>query len=127
MNRPAATAELLQAGADWNSGAAYFDGRNFRVRTAPGQRGPIAPWNKAAKRAFEGCEGGATSGLHAFAKSAPGGPEWEMPQWAIDQGRANHARYIARLEDEYRREQAKGQAMPTRARVRLTLIQGGRA
>jgi hypothetical protein len=59
--------ELAQAVMDWNTSVAYFDGHNFRVRSGPGERGPIASWNKAVKRRFEGTDAGIAGGLHLFA------------------------------------------------------------
>ena len=45
---------ISQALADWKSNTAYWDGRNFRLKSHPRQ---IAPWNTAAKERFGDWEG----------------------------------------------------------------------
>ncbi|HEU4754917.1 MAG TPA: diguanylate cyclase, partial [Armatimonadota bacterium] len=66
---------VRQALADWAAGRAYVDGAgNYRLKREPNpgapthqSRGPIAPWNKEAKRAFARPED-----LHAAAMQAAG-------------------------------------------------------
>lgn len=60
---------IWQALRDWRSGQAYIDGDgNYRLRPVQvGDHkwqgsGPVAPWNRAAKRRFASC-----SELHAAA------------------------------------------------------------
>lgn len=44
---------IARALSDWRMNRAYIDGRgNYHVKTEGRSSGPIAPWNKAAKRAF---------------------------------------------------------------------------
>ena len=44
---------VVQALADWRNNRAYIDGNgNYHVRREDRPSGPIAPWNKAAKRRF---------------------------------------------------------------------------
>ena len=51
--RQAQGSELRQAFADWSAGRAYVDDRGTYHVKAPGRSsGPVAPWNKVAKRAF---------------------------------------------------------------------------
>lgn len=46
-------AAVLQALTDWRNGRAYIDGRgNYHVTTEGRRSGPVAPWNRAAKRAY---------------------------------------------------------------------------
>lgn len=47
------SADVAQALGDWRKGRAYIDGQgNYHVKRDGRSSGPIAPWNKAAKRRF---------------------------------------------------------------------------
>lgn len=46
-------AEIEQALSDWRTARAYVDGRgNYHVKSWGRSSGPIAPWNRTAKRVF---------------------------------------------------------------------------
>lgn len=69
----AVTPAIQQAFNDWNSNRAYVDkGGNYRVRPEPAtpthkMSGPVASWNKEAKRRFP-----TSAELHAAAKASVG-------------------------------------------------------
>ena len=67
-----AKADIAQASKDWLSGRAYIDNAgNYRIKAEGKAKGTIAPWNKAAKKAFA-----SVSDLHAHAhKGRPDTPK----------------------------------------------------